>query len=141
MSGDSSDIWPGLGILLCIGSDDNSPKSPMTSVLIANVPRRFNPEWFKKYDWLEYSEKVDKTFCLYCYLFRDCIKGQGGNNAFVTKGFSLWNIKKRLDIHVGGISSYHNAAVKRCNNLFKPSQSIEFALSRQRDIAKEEYFI
>ena len=109
--------------------------------IIANVPRRFNPEWFKKYDWLEYSEKVDKAFCLYCYLFRDCIEGQGGNDAFVTKGFSLWNIKKRLDIHVGGINSYHNAAVKRCNNLLRPSQSIEFALSRQRDIAKEEYFI
>jgi hypothetical protein len=84
---------------------------------------------------------VDKAFCLYCYLFRDCIEGQGGNDAFVTKGFSLWNIKKRLDIHVGGINSYHNAAVKRCNNLLRPSQSIEFALSRQRDIAKEEYFI
>jgi hypothetical protein len=48
MSGDSSDIWPGLGVLLYIGSDDNSPKSPMTLVLIANVPRRFNPECFLK---------------------------------------------------------------------------------------------
>jgi hypothetical protein len=95
VSGDNNDIWPGLGILLCIGSDDNNPKSPMRSVLIENVPRWFNPEWFKKYDWLEYSEKVDKAFCLYCYLFRDCIEGQGGNDAFVTKGFSLWNIKKK----------------------------------------------
>ena len=37
MSGDSSGIWPGPGILLCIGSDDSSPKSPMTSVLSAHI--------------------------------------------------------------------------------------------------------
>jgi hypothetical protein len=84
---------------------------------------------------------VDKAFCLYCYLFRDCIDGQAGNDAFVTKGFSGWNNKPRLDTHVGGVTSYHNAAVKRCNNLLKPSQSIEFALKKQQDVAKEEYFI
>jgi hypothetical protein len=32
MSGNNSGIWPGPGILFCIGSDDSSPKSPMTSV-------------------------------------------------------------------------------------------------------------
>ncbi|XP_020396600.1 zinc finger MYM-type protein 1-like [Zea mays] len=114
-------------------------KYPQT--IIAKKPRRFNPEWFEQYDWLEYSEKVDKAFCLYCYLFRDCIEGQAGNDAFVTKGFFGWNNKKRLDTHVGGIGSYHNEAVKRCNNLLNPNQSIEFALKKQQDIAKEEYFI
>ncbi|PVH33693.1 hypothetical protein PAHAL_8G046400 [Panicum hallii] len=109
--------------------------------IIGKKPRRFNPDWFEQYDWLEYSEKVDKAFCLYCYLFRDCIDGQAGNDAFVTKGFSGWNNKPRLDTHVGGVTSYHNAAVKRCNNLLKPSQSIEFALKKQQDVAKEEYFI
>jgi hypothetical protein len=49
---------------------------------------------FIKYDWLEYSEKVDKAFCLYCYLFRDCIEGQGGNDAFVTKDFLYGILKK-----------------------------------------------
>jgi hypothetical protein len=109
--------------------------------IIGKKPRRFNPDWFEQYDWLEYSEKVDKVFCLYYYLFRDCIDGQAGNDAFVTKGFSGWNNKPRLDTHVGGVTSYHNAAVKRCNNLLKPSQSIEFALKKQQDVAKEEYFI
>ncbi|PVH38689.1 hypothetical protein PAHAL_5G328300 [Panicum hallii] len=109
--------------------------------IIGKKPRRFNPDWFEQYDWLEYSEKVDKAFCLYCYLFRDCIDGQAGNDAFVTKGFSGWNNKPRLDTHVGGVTSCHNAAIKRYNNLLKPSQSIEFALKKQQDVAKEEYFI
>ncbi|CAN6354117.1 unnamed protein product [Urochloa humidicola] len=46
--------------------------------IIGGIPRQCQPEWFTKYDWLEYSEKVDKCFCLYCYLFRDCNEGQGG---------------------------------------------------------------
>ena len=39
-----------------------------------------------KYGCLEYSENVDMCFCLYCYLFWDCNKGQGGNDAFVVDG-------------------------------------------------------
>jgi len=53
-------------------------------------------DWFTKYDWLEYSEKMDRCFCLYCYLFRDCNKGQGGNDAFVIDGWDGWNKSDRL---------------------------------------------
>jgi hypothetical protein len=45
--------------------------------IIAGVPRRCQHEWFTTYDWPEYSEKVDKCFCLYCYLFRDSNEAQG----------------------------------------------------------------
>jgi hypothetical protein len=44
-------------------------------IIIGKRAHRFNLDWFREYDWLEYSEKVDKAFCLYCYLFRDCIEG------------------------------------------------------------------
>jgi hypothetical protein len=72
--------------------------------LIAGAPRRFNPDWFKEYHgWLEYSEKLDRVFCLCCYLFRDCVDDQGGNDAFVVDGWSSWNKKSRLDNHVGEV--------------------------------------
>jgi hypothetical protein len=109
--------------------------------IIVGKPRRFNPAWFDEYNWIEYSEKVDRAFCLYCYLFRDCIEGQAGNDAFVTKGFSSWNKKDRLDVHASKLNGFHNAAVKRCNNLLKPDQSIIVGLNKQRDVAKEDYFI
>jgi hypothetical protein len=109
--------------------------------IIVGKPRRFNPAWFDEYSWIEYSEKVDRAFCLYCYLFRDCIEGQAGNDAFVTKGFSSWNKKDRLDVHASKLNGFHNAAVKRCNNLLKPDQSIIVGLNKQRDVAKEDYFI
>jgi hypothetical protein len=55
--------------------------------LIVGFPRWCQHEWFTKYDRLEYTEKDDRWFCLHCYLFRDCNKGQGGmNGAFVILG-------------------------------------------------------
>ncbi|XP_071699686.1 uncharacterized protein [Rutidosis leptorrhynchoides] len=46
---------------------------------------RFIKAWFDKYcNWIEYSVKADRAFCLCCYLFRDHIGDQGGNEAFVT---------------------------------------------------------
>jgi hypothetical protein len=107
--------------------------------LIADAPRRFNPEWFNEYGrWLEYSEKMDKAFCLCCYLFRDCIVGEAGNDAFVVDGWSCWNKKKRLDTHVGLVNSFHNVAVKRCDALMNQDQSIQVVLNRQSDFTKKE---
>ena len=74
-------------------------KFPKT--MIAGHPRRCQPTWFTTYNWLEYSEKVDKCFCFYCYLFRDSHKGQGGNDAFVIDGWDGWNKSERLRDHVG----------------------------------------
>jgi hypothetical protein len=59
--------------------------------IIGAIQRRFQPECFTKYDWLEYIEKVHKCFCLYCYLFRDCNEGQGGNDAFAKNGWYGFN--------------------------------------------------
>jgi len=110
--------------------------------MIEGFPRRFQPEWFKEYDWLEYSEKVDKCFCLYCYLFRDCNEGQDGNDAFAKDGWDGFNKKDRLQDHVGTQpNSFHNTAVKRCNNLMKPERSIGTALNKQKDVTKEEYLV
>lgn len=110
--------------------------------IIAGHPRRFQPEWFKKYDWLEYSEKIDKCFCLYCYLFRDSNERQGGNDAFGKDGWDGFNKSDRLQDHVGNHpNSFHNTAVKRCDNLMKPDKSIGASLNKQRDVTKVEYLI
>ncbi|XP_066323102.1 uncharacterized protein, partial [Miscanthus floridulus] len=110
--------------------------------IIAGHPRRFRAEWYTKYDWLEYSEKVDKCFCLYCYLFRDSNEGQGGNDAFAKDGWDGFNKLDRLQDHVGTRpKSFHNTAIKRCNNLMKPDPSIANVLANQRDVNKKEYLI
>lgn len=58
-----------------------------SKIKIGNKPRGFVPTWFNQYGkWLEYRIKKNKTFCLCCYLFRDNIGQQAGNNALVTEG-------------------------------------------------------
>ncbi|XP_075101143.1 uncharacterized protein LOC107768311 [Nicotiana tabacum] len=51
--------------------------------------RRFNPQWFDEYDWLEYSITKDAAFCLYCYLFQDDCINQGEGDVFSTIRFTI----------------------------------------------------
>jgi hypothetical protein len=105
--------------------------------------RRFNPEWFDQYgNWLEYSEKVDKAYCLCCYLFRDNKKDTHyGHDAFVVEGFNSWKKTERLVTHVGDRNSFHNRALKDCEDLMQQDQSIAAALHRQSQIEKNEHLI
>ncbi|XP_056696166.1 uncharacterized protein [Spinacia oleracea] len=51
--------------------------------------RRFNPSWFKKYAWLEYSVSKDAAYCFYCYLFKNETTKVAGGDAFVINGFQV----------------------------------------------------
>ncbi|KAK9047973.1 hypothetical protein SSX86_033065 [Deinandra increscens subsp. villosa] len=98
--------------------------------------RRFKKEWFQKYgNWLEYSVKADKAYCLYCYLFSEI----GQKDAFVSKGFNNWNMVQRFDTHVGDNNSCHNKARKKAENLVKENRSIHAAFERQTEKQKKEY--
>ncbi|CAH9115656.1 unnamed protein product [Cuscuta epithymum] len=97
--------------------------------IIGKKLRRFNSAWFDQYgNWLEYSVKEDKAFCLCCYLFRDNYENQAGNDAFVTESFSSWNKTERLAGHVGVVKSFHNKALERCEDLMKQDQSISVVI-------------
>ncbi|KAL9672479.1 hypothetical protein QQ045_028730 [Rhodiola kirilowii] len=105
--------------------------------LVVGLLRRFNVEWFDQYgNWLEYSIKEDKAFCLYCYLFKD-----SGKDAFVTEGFSSWNKSERLASHVENVNSFHNRSIKRGDDLMRQAQSIVVALNKQSEITKKEHRI
>ncbi|VAI26333.1 unnamed protein product [Triticum turgidum subsp. durum] len=105
--------------------------------------RRFNPDWYDDYAyWLEYSEKEHKAYCLCCYLFRDNIKdSHHGHDAFVVEGFNCWNKTERFVTHVGDRNSFHNRALKDCEDLLKQDQSIPAAWNRQSQIEKNEHLI
>jgi hypothetical protein len=52
--------------------------------------RKFRPEWYKIFSWLEYSLLTDKAFCFVCHSFYN---SEGKNNAedvFTLIGFSKW---------------------------------------------------
>ena len=81
---------------------------------------RFNPKWFKEYgSWLEYSIEKDAAYCLYCYLFRQDVSMQSGGDSFVTKEFNSCYKKEKLDLHVEGVNSTYNQALKNGENIMK----------------------
>ena len=87
---------------------------------------------------MEYSIKDDAAYCLCCYLFKP-EGSKGGGDSFITKGFTAWNKKERLDTHVGGCNSSHNQAFKKCEDLMKQKQSIGTAFDKQSEQIKSEY--
>ncbi|PIN22669.1 hypothetical protein CDL12_04614 [Handroanthus impetiginosus] len=92
---------------------------------IGGKMRRFNPEWFKEYEnWLEYK-----------------IGNQGGGDSFVSDGFTAWNKKERLKIHIGGPNSAHNKTWKMCEDLMTQKQHIDVAFSKHSDKTRLEYRI
>ncbi|KAL4598935.1 hypothetical protein ACB092_11G092500 [Castanea dentata] len=102
-------------------------------------PRRFRAKWCVTRNWLEYSIAKDAAFCFYCYLFGQYVGKQGGGDAFVMKGFKLWNQLVKLDSHVGGVNSAHNQAVKKSEDLLKEKQHIQSVLVKQSNQDKAEY--
>ncbi|XP_024969582.1 zinc finger MYM-type protein 1-like [Cynara cardunculus var. scolymus] len=106
--------------------------------VIGAKARRIVVTWFDQFQWLEYSVKVDRAYCLPCYLFRD----QGGNHgidAFMAEGFNSWSKKDRLTLHEGEVNSFHHKALKKCEDLVNQNQSIVVALCKQTELMKTEY--
>ena len=64
---------------------------------------------------------------------------QFGGDSFVTKGFNSWNKKEKLDLHVGGVNSAHNQALKNGENLMKQNQHIQSVFVKQSNQDKIEY--
>lgn len=123
---------------------EKGPCQPLTHKfkprLIGNTSRKFQASWFVQFsDWLEYSVKTEKAYCLCCYLFRDSNENKGGNIAFVTEGFQNWNRFDTLSRHEGAVNSFHHRAKKKCEDLMRPGQSIAHALYKQTDVTKNQY--
>ena len=53
--------------------------------------RGFVKDWYKNYDWIEYSESQNAAYCFYCFLFKPMGSTQRfGHEVFTKTGFSDW---------------------------------------------------
>ena len=74
-------------------------------------------------------------------MFRDPTKKEAGYKSFVLDGWNSWHNKERLKEHVGGVSSLHNIAKKKCEDLLHKAQHIDVALHKQLETSKNAYFV
>lgn len=100
--------------------------------------RRFQPQWFDEYKWLEYSVDKDAAYCFVCYLFKDSTKFLGGDS-FVIGGFKNWSMKVRFRKHAGEVNSAHSQAEEKYNLFIKPKASIREAISSITKQYKAQY--
>ncbi|XP_070678062.1 uncharacterized protein [Malus domestica] len=106
---------------------------------MSGINRRFIPQWFDEFDWLEYSISKDAAFCLYCYLFKTNF-AQVGSEAFTGDGFKTWKKgRERFKMHVGPVGSVHNKAREAATNLMNQATHIETAVSKHSDQARKAY--
>ncbi|KAI5340365.1 hypothetical protein L3X38_019639 [Prunus dulcis] len=106
---------------------------------ISGINRRFIPQWFDEFDWLEYSVSKDAAFCLYCYLFKSNFE-QVGSEAFTGAGFKNWKKgRERMKVHVGPVGSVHNKAREAATNLMNQNTHIETAVSKHSKQARMAY--
>ncbi|XP_034211299.1 zinc finger MYM-type protein 1-like [Prunus dulcis] len=106
---------------------------------ISGLNRRFIPQWFDEFDWLEYSVSKDAAFCLYCNLFKSNFE-QVGSEAFTGAGFKNWKKgRERMKVHVGPVGSVHNKAREAATNLMNQNTHIETAVSKHSEQARMAY--
>ena len=79
--------------------------------------------WFDDFKWFEYNVELDVAFCFVCYLFKHKTNCSGGD-AFVKGAFRYRHLRKRVEKHCGGMTSYHNVAQEKYNSFFTPKASI-----------------
>ncbi|PON60856.1 hypothetical protein PanWU01x14_149850, partial [Parasponia andersonii] len=66
---------------------------------------------------------------------------QEGGDSFIGEGFSIWEKKERLQIHVRGPNSLDNEARNKCEALMNPEQHIQTLLFKQSKQMRDEYRI
>ncbi|XP_071726894.1 uncharacterized protein [Rutidosis leptorrhynchoides] len=112
-------------------------KYPQSSSGSGSGNRSFQEAWFRKFWWLEYSEKTDAAYCFPRYLFNKKPIGRAGSETFIKQGFKNWRkVNCGQDCpfvkHVGKTSaSAHNYSVKCYEDLKNQIGHIEHVIEKQ----------
>ena len=115
------------------------------ATLFGNKTRSFNPQWFDKHTWLEYSIKKDAAFCYVCRFFSTSTHGE---ESFVRTGYTDWKHAPgksgKLEKHNTSSRHVHAMAAWRDYITVKSSNtSIASRLSSQRkeQISRNRHYI
>jgi hypothetical protein len=118
------------------------PSQP-TNILKDPKTRGFSMGWYKKYNWLEYSESKDAGYCFYCFLFKQPGRAQHfGHDVFNKTGWRDWrHAYKALPEHVGGVGSAHNQCVQKYADFKNQRQNVQRVIDRATKQSEELYEI
>jgi hypothetical protein len=120
----------------------NGPTQPTDHNFPPNKDNRsFRPQWYKNFDWLEYSVENDTAYCFYCYLFKhDRMDEKFGHDFFTKSGYNHW--KNGVDAfrkHVGGPCSRHNMSRSACDDFKNQKASVKSKVTTYTSDALVKY--
>lgn len=88
---------------------EKGPTQPTKHNFLPNRDNRyFRPQWYKDFDWLEFSVDNGRAYCFYCYLFkRDRMDDKFGYDVFTKVGYDHWKMRWQHSVSmlVGHVAS------------------------------------
>ncbi|KAL4091238.1 hypothetical protein QTP88_025960 [Uroleucon formosanum] len=72
---------------LILFSSGFGPYQPNNIIFPQHSGRKFRPEWYSSYPWIEYSPSSNSAFCFYCRAF----PSNTSDPTFVSVGFKQWS--------------------------------------------------
>ena len=107
------------------------PNQPKACTFPSTKGRRFQRNWYRNFNWLEYSPQLDHAFCFPCRVFSHSSCGA----AFVHSGFQNWkdtmdkfHSHEKSRVHLTSHQRWLVAQQVRQN----PEQSVQAQLDHQR---------
>ncbi|XP_025193424.1 zinc finger MYM-type protein 1-like [Melanaphis sacchari] len=95
---------------------NHTPQQPMLNLFPRNPDNRsFNANYYKLYNWIEYSVLNDAVYCFACRHFstNKCIRGQySGNYVFINRGFNGWK-KQSVCLKIHNESDRHKSSIEK----------------------------
>ena len=96
--------------LLTTEADPRPSVYPFSRPCLSSCPRRFRPDWVKRWPWMLYSHHQDGVYCRACVLFSPYQAGGQALGRFVQQPFQYWNkVTNKAAEHAK--SEYHQNAI------------------------------
>lgn len=123
------------------------PKQPKHCTFKPNqVGRKFNPEWYRRFEWLEYSVQRDAAFCYPCRKFAPHHVVTENKKRFTVHGFFNW--KRAVGDKEKGLlqhdnCTWHNEAMARWKEkLIRTDSGKSVSLMVSADVLeKRRYYV
>lgn len=112
------------------------PHQPILNQFPSDGKNRFNPKWYRQYNFLEYSTVKDTVFCFACFIFPDGAGKEKAETAWSTDGVTGWgkmkstgkNEKGKLDKHFS--SNAHKCALNDYAHFLNKEGHVDSLLDR-----------
>lgn len=114
------------------------PHQPILKFYPNDGKNSFHPEWYKEFDFLEYSTTKDAVYCFVCFLFPSGPGREKSETAWIKEGVKNWRKMKssgsnktgKLQMHFNSMS--HKSALRDYCNYLQKFGHVDTLLNKEK---------